>query len=203
MHTVKQMDRLWLQGRYTQLFGDLTHGRMEAAFAGHLQSTHASTAAAAMVVIRLEELAQPHVKLHDQALRCLLGQQESDGGWGDPMLTSLCLRALLTNHGGGDAIERGLAYLANLQQDVGIWPRIPFRRLPGDSLTSVFVLTQLGHEPRFRDSVNFDAVTEWFSTHSDALDVQTKKLWQRVELRSCRWKTRAASGESRLVMLWT
>ena len=73
-----------------------------------------------MAIIRLEELSQSHVTLHKSLLRALLASQESDGGWGDPMLTSLCVRALLVNNGGGDAVDRGLSYLAALQQPSGI-----------------------------------------------------------------------------------
>ena len=63
MHTPKQIERLWSQGRYTQLFSDLVEGRLEAAFASHLQAVHPATAAAAMGIIRLEELSQSHVGL--------------------------------------------------------------------------------------------------------------------------------------------
>ena len=51
---------------------------------------------------------------------------------GEPMLTALCLRALLSNQGAGLAVESALGYLAGLQQDSGIWPRVPLRRFPGD-----------------------------------------------------------------------
>ncbi len=203
MHTLKKIERLWGQGRFTQLFTDLIAGRAEAPFAGHLQADHPAVAAAAIAVIRLDELSQSHVPLQNALLRAVIGAQESDGGWGSPMLTALCLRALLVNNGGGDAIGAGLGYLAALQQSSGIWPSIPLRRLPGDPLTTAFILSQLGNENRFREALDFEAVMDWFVGHLPALDAQTRRLWTRVSLRNARWQPQAMDDEARLASLWS
>jgi hypothetical protein len=122
--------------------------------------------------------------------------QESDGGWGDPILTALCLRALLGGRGGGEAIEQGLSYLAGLQKDEGIWPRIPFRRMPADALASAMVLYHLSHEQRFRDAVLFENAVRWFEDHSTQLDAPTRKLWFSVCLR-------CGINRARSMTLWT
>ena len=85
-------------------------------------------------IIRLDELCQSASSLYPELVRALLAEQESDGGWHDPMTTALCLRALLCGRGGGLAIERGLAFLANLQKPQGLWPKAPIRRTPGGCL---------------------------------------------------------------------
>jgi len=108
----------------------------------------------------------------------------------------LCLRALLGSRGGGEAIDRGLLYLANLQKEDGIWPRVPFRRMPADALTSAVVMYHLSHEPRFREAVAFDDAVQWFDGHSTELDPQTRKLWFSIRLR-------CGISQERLTTLWT
>src|SRR4029077_1477677 len=119
-------------------------------------------AAAALAVIRLDELSQSYLPLYSRLIRAILCQQQEDGGWGDLPTTALCLRALLAGNGDGVAIERGLDYLASLQKDEGIWPAAPIRRLPEDARVSLFILYQLGDHPRFRESVDFSRAVSWF-----------------------------------------
>jgi hypothetical protein len=182
MHTVKQVQRLWEARKYQALFADLAANRMEATLR---IETHpaASASAAAMGVIRLAELGQSHVPLAQNLLRTLLATQDADGGWADPMLTSLCLRALMAGNGAGLAIERGLNYLANLQKSEGIWPAEPIRRMTADARVSAFVMYQLGNDDRFRAAVRFTDAVDWFDTHQRTLDIETRRLWDRAALR--------------------
>ena len=87
--------------------------------------------AAALSLIRLDELEQAHNPLSRKLLNVLLVGQELDGGWGDPLTTALCLRALLCGHGQGQAVQRALTYVATMQKAEGIWPKEPLRRMPG------------------------------------------------------------------------
>jgi hypothetical protein len=183
MQTVKHIERLWNGRRYEALLDQLVACRTDAQFVPLLQTSSIAIPAAAMAMIRLDELGQSGVPIYHKLLICLLASQESDGGWSDPILSALCLRALLGSRGGGEAIDRGLLYLANLQKDEGIWPRIPFRRMPADALVSAVVMYHLSHEPRFREAVSFDDAVRWFDDHSDQLDPQTRKLWFGVCLR--------------------
>jgi hypothetical protein len=196
MQTVKQIERLWNARRYEVLLAQLVACRADAEFATLLQSGPMAVPAAAMGIVRLDELGQSGVPLYHKLLICLLAAQESDGGWGDPTLTALCLRALLGSRGAGEAIDRGLTYLATLQKEEGIWPRIPIRRMPGDALTSAIVLYQLSHEPRFREAVAFDDAVQWFDLNISQLDPQARKLWYSVRLR-------CGINRERSVTLWT
>src|SRR5437016_1957666 len=110
MQTVRQIERLWHGCQYEQLFRDLVSVRPEAEFALEFQSGSTASPAAAMAMLRLDELDQSQAPLYQNLLRCLLGAQDADGGWDNPMLTALCLRALMAGQGGGEAIERGLSY---------------------------------------------------------------------------------------------
>lgn len=184
MTTVRQIERLWNARQYTRLFRDLIATRPERGFRLEMELDK-PVPTAALALIRLEELTQSHVPLYSQLLRTVLSAQESDGGWGDPMATALCLRALMAGEGQGLAIEQGLMYLGALQKTEGIWPNVPMRRMPADPYISAFILYQLGDAPRFRSAVRFFDALNWFETHEHALDTETRQLWDRAALR-CR-----------------
>jgi hypothetical protein len=155
MITVKMIERLWKSKSYSTLAKLLLAGRPEASLRLEAEIAASPKACAALALVRLDELSQPHVPLYLRLLKWLLQGQEADGGWGDPLTTAICVRALLAGRGEGLAIDRGIFYLANLQKPEGIWPRVPFRRLPADAYVSAFILLQLGHSPRFRAAVRF------------------------------------------------
>jgi hypothetical protein len=183
MQTIKQIERLWNARRYDTLLRELTSCRADAQFVSLFEAGSIAIPAASMAKIRLDELGQSGAPAYHKFLICILASQESDGGWGDPILSALCLRALLGSRGGGEAIERGLAYMATLQKEEGIWPRIPFRRMPADALASAVILYHLSHEPRFQDAVAFDDAVQWFEDHCTQLEPQTRKLWFSIRLR--------------------
>jgi hypothetical protein len=191
MQTVKHIERLWAGRRYDALLRELVACRADADFLPLLQNGSIAIPAAAMAMIRLDEFGQSGAPIYHKLLVCLLASQDGDGGWGDPIMSALCLRALLGSRGGGEAIERGLLYLAGLQKAEGIWPRIPFRRMPADALASAVILYHLSHEERFRQAVLFDHAVRWFEDHRADLDPQTRKLWYGICLRCGINRTRA------------
>ena len=177
MLTVRQMDRDWEGRKYEKLLASLTAARPEALFTFDPSSPRAIPAAA-MALVRLDELNQSHVPLYGRLVRALLASQSAtDGGWGDPALTAFCLRALMGVRGNGLAIERGLEYLADLQKTDGLWPAGPIRRMAADQCTSAFVLYQLGDKPVFRGAVRFEEAVEWFEEHAKRLDPDAKDWW--------------------------
>lgn len=184
MLTVRQIEKLWQGKCYSQLCRELLSSRPEGEAVGVGQLT-LPAATAALVVIRLDELSQAGVMLCGRLIRTLLRLQEADGGWGDAPTTALCVRALMCNRGDGLAIERGLAYLANLQKPDGLWPAVPIRRLPADPQVSVFVLFELADHAAFRSAVRFDAAMEWFEAHEAALenDEPVARLWNLLRTR--------------------
>lgn len=202
MITVRQIDRAWTARTYEKLFRELTAARPESGFRFHHEQGRA-TPAAAMGVIRLDELSQSHVPLYAKLLRAVLASQEADGGWGDAMTTALCLRALQCGNGDGAAIERGLAYLSNLQKTEGVWPAVPLRRMPADGYTSAFVLLQLGDNPRFRDAVRFADAVAWFESREATLDPTTRALWDRARHRCRVNRTSADSRQRELALAWS
>ena len=186
MQTVKHIERLWEARKYERLFRELIANRAEASLRLELELSSVIPAAA-MALIRLDELSQSHVPLYAKLVRTLVATQDRDGGWGggDPIATALCLRALMAGRGGGEAIERALAHLATLQKPEGLWPRVPFRRMPADPYVSAFILYQLGDAARFREAVRLKDAIDWFAAHESSLDRPTRDLWDRATLR-CR-----------------
>ena len=119
--------------------------------------------------------------LYPVLIRAIIASQEKDGGWGDVTVTTLCLRALMLGQNtGGEAIRRGLKYLADLQKSDGTWPRIPLRRMPADPAVSSFVLYELADESRFRAAVRFEDAVNWFQANAGELDAEAHRLWQRA-----------------------
>ena len=185
MVTVRQMEREWEGRKYEKLLACLTAARPEANFAFDPAAGRAIPAAA-VALVRLDELNQSHVPLYGRLVRALLAAQgANDGGWGDPAVTALCLRALMGSRGNGLAIERGLDYLAALQKDDGLWPAGPIRRMAADTTTTAFVLYQLGDKAVFRDAVRFDNVVEWFEARGKKLDPDTREWWSLARMK-CR-----------------
>jgi hypothetical protein len=138
-------------------------------------------------MIRLDELSQSNGPVYRRLLNVVLTSQQADGGWGDPMTTAMCIRALLCGGGDGSGVVRGLGYLASLQQPKGSWPREPLRRMPSDAFATVFILMQLGDRDSFRRAVRFDDTVAWMTQAGGAkqLDGETSRLWSHAALR-CR-----------------
>src|SRR3954451_11958945 len=113
MITLRQIQRLWDARNYRHVTQDLLAARLESSprLASYLSVSAGRTAAAALALIRLDELDQADTPLAATLLRCIIASQGTDGGWDDPLLCSLCVRALLTARGQGLAIDRGLKSL--------------------------------------------------------------------------------------------
>jgi hypothetical protein len=177
MITVRQIDRLWSAKAYDRLLEQLVSPRPEASDR-LLAQLGGALPAAAMAVIRLDELSQSFVPLYSQLVRTILAAHRPDGGWGDVQITALCLRALLCGKGNGSAIDRGIAHLAALQNVEGVWPDLPNRRMPIDAFASAYVLFCLGGHEVFQQAVNLHAAVDWFNANQPALNPQTSSLWK-------------------------
>jgi hypothetical protein len=184
MITVKQIERAWNAGQYERLYRDLIAFRPEATLEMAFESGWCAPAAA-MAMIRMDELCQAHAPLFAKLLRTLIATQQSDGGWGDVTNTALCLRALLCCDGHGQTIDAGLAFLRQLQKPNGLWPQLPHRRLPEDANASAAVLFYLGEHPAFQSTVRLDEAVNWFESNESFLDTSTRELWRRAS-RRCR-----------------
>ena len=184
MQTVRQIERYWTARQYDRLTRSLLIARPEASERAAIELGYA-VPAAALALIRLDELTQAHHPLNLKLIRTILAAQEGDGGWGDPLTTAVCLRALMLGRGQGVAVERGIAYLATLQQTGGIWPSVGVRRTAADPFVSAFILFHLADQPAFQSAVRITEAADWFDRHHSTLDAATLKPWHRASLR-CR-----------------
>jgi hypothetical protein len=192
MITVRQIERFWQEGAWQRIVRLCLETRPEESPRLSL-ALGREVSAAALAFIRLDELSQTHAPFCSRMLRAILAAQEADGGWGDPLTTALCLKALMCSHGSGEAIERGLGYLANLQKTEGIWPKIPVRRLSADAFVSAFILFKLADDPRFQQAVGLDSALGWFQQHQNELDLETARLWKTISLRAAGRKLAGSS----------
>jgi len=202
MTTVRQMERMWNARSFTKLLRDMLAHRVDGVFAMEAEMNIAPAAVAA-ALIRLDELGQAHLPLASTFVRFLLTIQGADGGWGDVATTALVLKALMTSNGVGASIDRGLTFLANLQKEDGLWPKIPIKRTASDPLISAFVLQQLGHDPRFHAAIRVDTALGWYGGSQPSLDANTRRAWERATLRckSIIRTSRIQSGEP--AMVWS
>ncbi len=182
MLTVRYIERLWDGRKYDRLLEELIAPRVEAAALGELIH-NAMASAAALALVRLDELHSPHAPICSRLIRALIATQKSDGGWGDVATTAVAVWALSLQNGQGLAIEGGMGYLAMLQQPAGIWPKLPIRRMPEDALVSAFTILQLGDNDLFRAAVRIDAAFAWFDSHRWMLDQAALSLWDHARLR--------------------
>lgn len=179
MFTIRQIERLWNSKQYRRLAVELLTGRAEASYRLEAEFGR-SVPAAALALIRMDELSQSHHPLYRALLNVLIVGQEADGGWGDVMTTAVCVRALTCGDGQGVAVERGITYLSQLQKSEGIWPKVPIRRMPADAFVSAFVLFELAETDAFRQSVRWADALDWFVGNLSSLDADTRRLWDRA-----------------------
>lgn len=183
MMTVRQIEKRWDARQYRLLLSELLTSRSEAAVIEHMEG-NGQIAVAAAAILRLSELGKPDAPIVATLIRTIIAAQQSDGGWTDPMVTALCVRALLADGGGGQAVDRGLEFLASLQQPAGAWPHHPLRRMPADSFATAFVLFQLGDRAEFRAVARVGDAVAWMNAQPNS-DAATATLWRHASLR-CR-----------------
>jgi hypothetical protein len=202
MTTTRQIERLWGAKTYNRLLGDLLVGRSEN-LPRVRTDVDARLASAAVGVIRLDEYNQSHTPFYGTLLRTILSAQQSDGGWGDPMTTALCLRALLCGRGNGLAVQRGCEALANLQKDDGSFPAEPFRRMPADAFVTAFVLYEVGDRDVVRTNVRLEEAYEWLGRYESTLDASTRVLWDRAKIRCRSLASATVVSRKEQVALWS
>ena len=214
MLTPTKLDNLWRDSRYRRVVREVLAGRPEndLPLADRLGG---ATAAAALTLLRLGELNQTALPLADDLRKRLLIAQNRDGSFGDgpdrPVLTALCVRAFaalphatvptprmtfgLTGFGGdvrgGDvavsaAVEKGIAYLAEVQHPDGGWGEPP-----AVAFDTGFVLLQLGRLDGFRRAVRLgDALALGRRTRGN---VAVKSVWSHLQKRCGRTLDAAAA----------
>jgi hypothetical protein len=184
MITARQIDRLFRTGDFSRLLHDLTSHRADALIRWDARASR-QVLAAAMAAIRLDELNFAAHPLSGQMLQVVIRAQDAEGGWGDAITTALCLRALMARGGNGMAIERGLNYLANLQQEAGSFPAGPFRRMPADGHTTAAVTYLLGDQVAAFAAIDVSGGAAWLNRYLAEIDVPTRVI-ARTAVTRCR-----------------
>ena len=179
MITIRQIERLWAAKLYRRLVRDCTAARPEASLRLEADLAGRCTAAA-VAMVRLEELNRRPAPVFDLLRRAVVAGQSADGGWGDAASTAMCLRALSVAGDAAAAVERGIGYLHNLQRDDGLWHADPY-------LTALALL-HLTADSRLRercDDLHLHAAADWLDFHPAKLDAEARRLWSRTSVR-CR-----------------
>lgn len=187
MMTVRMIERTFNAKDYSRLLHDLTSHRADALIRWDQRAVR-PVLAAAMGAIRIDELSQAHHPFCGKLIQLVLTSQEADGGWGDPLATAICLRALLASRGDGAAIERGLAYLSAVQREEGAFPAGPFRRMPADAHVTAAVLYLLAEFKAVWEQSQLADAADWLDRSVTTMDDATRVLWRHGSLR-CRHRT--------------
>ena len=182
MITVRQLERFWQDKSYERISRICMEMRPENSVRLAVEAGRA-VPAAALAVIRLDELGQSHAPFCGKMIRVILAAQDADGGWGDAAVTALCLRALSCSSGQGPAVDRGFDYLRALQKDDGSFPRVPLRRMPADTFVTALVVYHLIDDARAADALDLDAAAACLDREEKELDVETMRLWRCISLR--------------------
>ncbi len=182
MFTPRQLDRLWNQHRYADISSLCMEMRAEGS-PRLLRELEGPVAAAALGLIRLDEISQPGHPLAVHFLRRVLLSQQPDGSFGSPLVTALCLRALLICKGDGLAVHRGMEHLAALQREDGLWPQAPVQRMPSDPLVTAFILHNLLPFEAFRSTVRVEEALRALQSLKLSGDPEARHLTNLLRLR--------------------
>mgnify|MGYP005847101779 CR=1 FL=1 len=182
MMTVRQIEKWWAARDYAKLARECLAGRSEG-IPSMRELLLNPLAAAALALVRLDELGQ-RSEVTSTLLRAVINAQSDEGGWDDPLLTALCVRALQAHGAPSQCAAAGIASLARLQRDDGAWPREPLRRMPGDTLATSFVLLQLVNDAAFRAVARVDDAVRWLRDQSSHLPGDVESLSRVALLRA-------------------
>ena len=199
MITVRQIQRLWDEHAYRRLADLLGEGRSD--LANDAPRGSPAVAAAALGIIRLDELGQSSHPVCARLIRSLLNAQQPDGAWGEIGLTVLAIRALRCANGEGEAIARGIQWLAELQKEDGAWPVEPVRRLPADAANTTCIPLPLANDPLRHAKARLAAALSWIPSHRHEMDAGTRRLADRVVVRR-RWTSTRAPANSTTAWLF-
>ncbi|HMO25672.1 MAG TPA: hypothetical protein PKB10_05335 [Tepidisphaeraceae bacterium] len=182
MTTARQIQKLWQTHDYKRLARLCLEARADA-LEPVIPTLACPVGAAALALLRLTELSPFPTPMHAGLAQVLANHQHNDGGWGEPVLTAIAVRALLLADLQRDRASAGMANLGRLQRDDGLWPGGGTHRLPGDPVVTLFVLLQLGTESAFRFVTRIDRAIEAIDTHP-GLDAPSRRALAIARLRT-------------------
>lgn len=198
MLSVSLIERTLETRDYDRLLRDLADNGMSLPLSLRLRFGQSPTAPLALALRRLVELTYGPTALSRQLVDRLLRDQRPDGSFPgdtpesdaaddrDPLATATALAGLsrvASDHPAtlGDELRAGLdhgyAALAELQDCDGLFSAPADRSLADRALTTAFIVSLLGSDPRFRDSVRLGELHQWFESQDGCLDRHTQYLW--------------------------
>ena len=187
MISVTQIQRHFAAGRFEQLLDIVAANGMPLPMALRVRLSSSDSAAVAFGLHRVAELTYGPTPLGREMTDFLLDQQHADGSWeGDPLVTAAALAALLRVHRDdfarqdavAPAIGRGLAALASLQADDGLFRSDIDRSREDRALAAGYVLLLLADEDAVRASIRYADLLNWFESHEREIDDTTDRLWR-------------------------
>lgn len=197
MLSVSLIERTLETRDYDRMLRDLADNGMTLPLSLRLRLGTHPAAPIALALRRLVELTYGPTTLSRQLVDRLLRDQRPDGsfaadagepseGAGDPLVTAAVLAGLsrvAADHPATvgealqDSLDRGYAALAELQDCDGLFSAAADRSLADRALTSAFIVSLLGADPRFRAAVRLSELHQWFEQHDGRLDRHTQHLW--------------------------
>lgn len=178
---------------YDRLLRDLADNGMALPLSLRLRFGQSPTAPLALALRRLVELTYGPTTLSRQLVDRLLRDQRPDGTFPgdneqdrDALATATALAGLgrvAADHPAtvGDELRAGLdhgyAALAELQDCDGLFSAPADRSLADRALTTAFIVSLLGPDPRFRGAVRLSELHQWFESQDGRLDRHTQHLW--------------------------
>lgn len=154
----ERIETLWMNGNLQQLARELAERRTEWSVRAVDQVPVVPGAPALGILTLLEIGVSRKDPLVQEMGAALAAGQNCDGGWGDPGITALVLRALSLAELEQACYSRGLAYLSLAQDRGGAWSH----RGERSHHETALVLTMLGDQPDFRSAVDVEQAIEWY-----------------------------------------
>jgi hypothetical protein len=189
MLSVHMMERHFRAGRLGILLEAVMDNGIIMPMALQVRLANQPVCALALGLKRLAELAYGPSAFSRALVAEILAQQQEDGSWaGDPLSTAVSLHALRqaqpivgpATDAVELALERGLAALALMQQEDGLFFASDDRTEEMRALTGACVLQLLVSDPSFCSTIRFADLMNYFEQH--ILDTDTQMLLRLARL---------------------
>lgn len=200
MLNVNLIERLFHQGRHERLLEGVLANGQPASLPLKVRLADQPAACVSLGLRRLFELTYSPTSGSLDMLDWLLDQQRDDGSFGRDPLTTACAAAAFVEaaHVGldearvADALDRALEALAGMQAGDGLFISDADRSVEDRARVTAFISHLLTQHERFRMTVRFADLMNWFDDHAGQLDDAARDLWL-MTLADQR-NTRCASG---------